>query len=67
MPYTNRYTNPPRTVANNEKHSFQEFTRFAGNSEQPETTANTEHATENHGVPGSIPGLATVKPLQNTG
>jgi hypothetical protein len=45
-------------VANNEKHPIQEFARFAGNSEQLGTAANTEHATENHGVPGSIPGLA---------
>ena len=57
--YTNRYTNPPRTVVNNEKHPTQEFARFAGNSEQPGTAANMEHATENHGVPGSNPGLAT--------
>jgi hypothetical protein len=28
-------------------------------SEQPETTVNTEHTTENHGVPGSSPGPAT--------
>jgi hypothetical protein len=39
-PYTERYTNSPRTVANNEEHRTPVLGRFAGNPEQPGTAAN---------------------------
>jgi hypothetical protein len=59
--YTIRYTNPPRTAANGEKHIFADLAYLQVVSEQPGTVANVVFLPYKEEVAGSNPASPTSK------
>jgi hypothetical protein len=57
--YTNRYTNPPETVANNEEHNLADLADLQVVFEQPGTATNIANLPYKEEVAGSNPASPT--------